>query len=268
MSNPLIGSRFHWAEYTIEALGLGFFMLAANAFAVLMFHPGSPIPKWFPQPIVQRSLMGVSMGLSLIGIVYSPWGGRSGAHLNPAFSLAYWSLGKMSPTDTVAYSVSHFVGGALGMGLAYLLLGKLIANPSVNYVATLPGAGGPVAALGAEFIISFVLLLVVLVVSNRTSLARYTGICAGSCLAMFIAVESPISGTSLNPARTVASALFASQWTSIWLYFIAPISGMLAATLAYTMARGRAAVFCAKLYHRPGVPCLFCNYHHACPPLL
>jgi aquaporin Z len=267
MSNPPSKRGLHWAEYFIEAFGLGVFMLAANACAVLVFHPVSPVQRWFPEPFAQRALMGLCMGLCLIGIVYSPWGSRSGAHLNPAFSLTFWSLGKMSATDTVAYSISHFAGGAVGMGIAYLVLGKLVASPSVNYVATLPGARGAPAAFGGEFIISFLLLLVVLFVSNRPSIARYTGICAGICLSVFIALESPISGTSLNPARTVASALFANDWTALWVYFIAPTLGMLTAATAYTLAEGRAAVFCAKLNHRPGVPCLFCNYHRTNAPL-
>ena len=261
MTNPVSKRRLHWAEYLMEAFGLGVFMLSAGAFAVLIFHPSSPAARYLPQPVAQRSLMGICMGLTLVGIVYSPWGSRSGAHLNPAFSLTFWSLGKMSATDTVAYSVSHFAGGAVGMAIAYLLLGQLVASPSVNYVATLPGARGAPAAFGGEFIISFILLLVVLFVSNRPSIARYTGISAGICLSVFIALESPISGTSLNPARTVASALFANQWTALWVYFIAPTLGMLTAATAYTLAEGRAAVFCAKLNHRRGVPCLFCNYH-------
>ena len=261
MTNPVSKRRLHWAEYLMEAFGLGVFMLSAGAFAVLIFHPSSPAARYLPQPVAQRSLMGICMGLTLVGIVYSPWGSRSGAHLNPAFSLTFWSLGKMSATDAVAYSVSHFAGGAVGMAIAYLLLGQLVASPSVNYVATLPGARGAPAAFGGEFLISFILLLVVLFVSNRPSIARYTGISAGICLSVFIALESPISGTSLNPARTVASALFANQWTALWVYFIAPTLGMLTAARAYTLAEGRAAVFCAKLNHRRGVPCLFCNYH-------
>jgi len=212
--------------------------------------------------------MGLLMGLTLIGIVYSPWGSRSGAHLNPAFSVTFYSLGKMSLIDTVAYSISHFIGGALGMACSYLTLGRWIANPAVNYVVTVPGPRGAAAAFGGEFIISFSLLLVVLVVSNRASIARYTGICAGLSLASFIAFESPISGTSLNPARTLASALFAKEWNSLWVYFIAPTFGMLLAAMAYTLVRGRRAVFCAKLHHPPALPCLFCEYHRAQSPLL
>src|SRR5947209_10287552 len=77
----------HWPEYLIEAAGLGLFMLSACTFGVLLEHPMSPVSAWIESPMARRALIGIAMGLTAIGIVYSPWGKRSGAHLNPALTL-------------------------------------------------------------------------------------------------------------------------------------------------------------------------------------
>jgi len=102
-------------------------------------------------------------------------------------------------------------------------------------------------------------MLVILQVSN-SRLARYTGLFAGFLVATYITLEGPLSGMSMNPARTLASALAAHAWTALWVYFTAPPLGMLAAAEAYVRARGRGAVFCAKLQHDNDKPCLFCEY--------
>jgi len=95
----------------------------------------------------------------------------------------------------------------------------------------LPGPGGIGAAFLAESLISFILIAVVLTVSNTQKLARFTGLFAGACVATFIIWESPYSGMSMNPARTLGSAVLPGLWTALWIYFLAPPLGMLAAAL-------------------------------------
>src|SRR6266568_7059461 len=98
----------HWPEYLMEAAGLGIFMLSACAFAVLLEHPMSPVNEMIENPFVRRILMGIAMGLTAIGIVYSPWGRRSGAHLNPSLTLSFLALGKIAPWDAFFYIASQF----------------------------------------------------------------------------------------------------------------------------------------------------------------
>jgi len=137
----------------------------------------------------------------------------------------------------------------------------LIAHPSVNYVVTVPGPGGPTVAFLAEVIISFGLMLVVLIASNTRNLARFTGLFAGLLVATYITVEAPISGMSMNPARTFGSALSAHVWTALWVYFTAPILGMLLAAESYLRLKGAREVFCAKLHHHNDKRCIFrCRY--------
>src|SRR5437667_394193 len=71
----------HWPEYLMEAAGLGLFMISAAVFATVLEYPGSPLHKAIPDPLVRRALMGLAMGLTAIGLIYSPWGHESGAHV-------------------------------------------------------------------------------------------------------------------------------------------------------------------------------------------
>jgi aquaporin Z len=104
-----------WREYGIEAWALGSFMISACAFGALVFHPDSPLAQVALAPTSRRALMGVAMALTLVCLVYSPWGRRSGAHMNPAVTLTFWRLGKVSSTDLFGYIAAQFLGGVAGV---------------------------------------------------------------------------------------------------------------------------------------------------------
>jgi len=251
----------HWPEYLIEAGGLGAFMVSACLFGTLLFHPASPVTQAIVSPDLRRVLMGGAMALTNISLIYSPWGRQSGAHLNPAVTLTFYRLGKVAPPDLAGYVIAQFVGGCLGVAVAAALLGNLIRNPAVDYVVTVPGMAGTWIAFLAETVISFVLMSVVLFVSNRPRWMRYTGLCAALLVALYISVEAPLSGMSMNPARTFGSALAAHRWTDLWIYFTAPPLGMLSAAALYQRLYGMTSVFCAKLVHDSARRCIFCAYH-------
>jgi aquaporin Z len=159
--------------------------------------------------------------------------------------------------------LAQFTGAALGVLGARLLAGPLVADASVRYAVTVPGPQGRAVAFAAELLISFLLMSVVLVASNHPRLGRWTGACAGLLVATFITVEAPLSGMSMNPARTLGSAVWAHDWTALWIYFAAPLAGMLGAAQVYLWRRGRGAVFCAKLHHQNQARCIFCEYRAA-----
>lgn len=253
--------RNHWPEYLIEAAGLCFFMISACAFATLFFHPVSPLPAVITDPTLRRFLMGIAMGLTAIAIIYSPWGKRSGAHINPSVTLTFYRLGKVEPWDALLYILAQFAGGIIGVLVGGAILGRLLADPHVNYVTTMPGPSGKAIAFIAEALISFLLMMVVLAVSNNGRLSRWTGLFAGTLVAIYISFEAPFSGMSMNPARTFGSALPARAWTSLWIYFTAPPLGMFLAAHIYTRIKGKQAVACAKLHHRNNKRCIFrCGY--------
>ena len=91
--------RRHWPEYLIEAAGLGVFMIIAGVCVTLLEYPRSALAVAIPSAGVRRGLIGIAMGLTAVAIIYSPWGMRSGAHLNPAVTLSFLRLGKMAPAD-------------------------------------------------------------------------------------------------------------------------------------------------------------------------
>lgn len=247
----------HWPEYLIEAWGLGMFMISASMFTCLMEASASPLPHLIANPAYRRGLIGLAMGLTAIGLIYSPWGRRSGAHFNPAVTLAFLTLGKIRLVDAGFYMVAHFFGGTLGMGLALSLIGPALAEPRVNFIATLPGAAGINTAFAAEFGIAMGLMVSVLQGMRLAKLSRYTGLIAGSLVALFITFEAPLSGMSMNPARSFASAVTGHTWQHFWLYCTAPVLGMQTAALCFLPLRRY--VKCAKLIHRSKHRCIHCG---------
>ncbi len=251
----------HWPEYLMEATELALFMFSACAFTVLLYHPSSPLAQTIHDGVLRRLVMGTAMGSTAIAIIFSPLGKRSGAHFNPSVTWTFFRLGKIEAWDAAFYTLFQFAGGIAGVLLASFTLGKLLAHQSVNYAATLPGPHGPAIAFFAEVLISFILMSIVLAVSNTKRLARWTGVIAGALVATYITIESPISGMSMNPARTFSSAVGAHVWMSLWIYFVAPPLGMLLAAEVYQRLNLGRAIACAKLNHHNNKRCIFrCNF--------
>lgn len=251
--------RYHWREYLIEGACLGLFMVSALCFGTVLEHPNSPIHQAIPGAILRRFFMGLAMGATAVVIIYSPWGKQSGAHINPATTLAFFRLGKVKRSDTAFYIASQFLGGLLGALAASAALSRWASHPSVNYVVTAPGSFGAVAAFGAETLIAFLLMTAILHVSNNSRLHKFTGLCAGALIAVYITFEAPISGMSMNPARSFASAVPARRWADLWIYFTAPPIGMLSAAELFFRLGGPARALCAKLHHQNNKRCIFCG---------
>ncbi len=249
--------RHHWFLYLYEGAELAIFMLSACLFDVLLYAASSPVPHWIPNGIVRGLAMGASMGITAVLIIHSPMGKSSGAHFNPAITLTYLRLGKIAPWDAVGYIAAQFAGGVIGVGAASLLLGRSLALPPVRYVVTAPGRFGTSAAFAAEFFMSALLMAVVLWTSNRPKYAVFTGYLVGVLITLYVLCFAPVSGFSINPARTVGSACFAHVWSALWLYFVAPVGGMLSAAQWYLARYGSLGVLCAKLHPAASYLCPF-----------
>jgi aquaporin Z len=248
-----------WREYVAEAAALGIFMISASVFTTILEHHRSPLLLVVPDPFLRRALMGAAMGLTAAAIIYSPLGARSGAHMNPSVTLAFVRLGKVARADAMFYILAQFVGGAVGMLAAHGILGELLAEPAVEFVATRPGSYGELAAVGGELAISFLMMGVLLRVSAQPRAMRWTGAVAAVLVMLNITFEAPLSGMSMNPARSLAPALLAGQFDGLWIYLIVPPLGMLAAAEAFRRQR-KQPTLCAKLNHSPAVRCIFCGY--------
>ncbi len=225
----------------------------------LMWGSGSPVPV-VPVPALRRLITGLLFAGGATAVVYSPLGKRSGAHINPAVTLAFWRLGKIPTRDAAAYIVAQILGAFAGTAAAALVWQDLAR--SIQYAATAPGDGWTwLGALVAEGLCTFALVFLIFVCVNKPSIAARTGFIAGSLVAFLVMIEAPVSGTSVNPARSLAPAMFVPLYKDQWIYFVGPIAGALIAAVAYQRRWGGATV-CAKLYHTADYPCPFpaCGY--------
>ncbi len=254
----------HYPEYLMEALELGLFMISAGVFVSLIEHNGSIVKEFIPNSQIRLVLIGIIMGLTAILLINSKFGKRSGAHMNPALTLTFYRLGKIKFWDATFYVLFQFIGGTIGVYITYLFFGKEFADPPVNYVITIPIKNSIAIPFLAEAFMSFLLMAMVLFITNKANLAKYIGVIAGIMLAIFISVEAPISGMSINPARSFASAFPSNIWTAFWIYLTAPPIGMLLAAQLYIVTKGKKNIICAKLNHDNKVRCIFnCGYKNS-----
>lgn len=244
--------------YLAEFVGVMILLSVGLSAVTIDFAAGSPVPGWIPDPLVRRLLTGAIFAGTGTLIVYSVLGRISGGHLNPAMTLAFLRAGKVRPGTAAGYMLAQ-VGGALaGAALVRLAWGDLATSVGVG--ATTPGASGPLVAFVAEVVMTFLLVTLVLRMVGDPRLARYTGVAAGVLVTFLVTVVAPISGTSLNPARSLGPAVVAGVYTDLWLYLVAPVVGALAAV--WLLMRAARPIPCAKLYHTDDFACHFpdCAY--------
>jgi aquaporin Z len=254
--------RAHYPEYLIEGWALGMFMISAGVVTTLIEAPMG-LRSTLADADLRRALIGAAMGLTAVALIHSPWGKRSGAHMNPAVTLTFLRLGHIARADAFFYILAQCVGGTLGVLLVHAWLRDAFSQPPVSFVTTVPGAHGLLVAALAEFAISFATMTTILRASNSARYMRFTGAFAGVLVALWITFEAPLSGMSMNPARTLASALPSGIWTGFWIYLLAPLAGMQAAAAVHLVLRGTQSVVCSKLMHTDDQRCIHCGQQPA-----
>jgi aquaporin Z len=253
--------RTHWREYLMEAAELAVFMLCVCTVGTLLYERNSPLDGLGVPQVTRSILMGIGISSATYAIIRSPFGRRSGAHFNPALTFAYFGLGRMHRWDALAYIAAQFVGGTVGVFVSHALLGTSLASLPVLYVVTTPGSYGYLFAFLTELALSFIVMEVVLIVSNHRRLAEYSPLFVAFVTVFSYAFCTSISGYSVNPARSFSSALFASIWNGIWIYFLAPGVGMLTAAALYKRVMGVDRIYCAKVFHDLQSVCPFdCHF--------
>jgi aquaporin Z len=224
-----------WPAYLTEAAGLIVFMLGAGLFTTAFMHPGSPLHAAAGSPLARRAAIGACMALVTVAIIYGAK--RSGAHINPAVTLALLIRKRISRADAVWYVIFQFAGALLAPYLVLALIGDAFRHPEVKLATSAPGPAGPAAAFAAEFAITFVLMLAVLVCLDSRRLREWLGVIVAVLIGVYITVESPLSGMSMNPARSFGSAVAAAHWDGLWIYFVAPPLAAVAAVVLYDALR-------------------------------
>lgn len=216
----------------MEAAGLAGFVGGASLLTVFLEHPELPVMQSAlgEHPSLRRVPLGIILGAYIAGVVYL-FGKRSGAHINPAVTWAFFRLGKINFADSVFYTLAQFAGAIAAAQIMKLALGDFYSAASIHYVVTEPAKWdySGAWAFGAEFFISFVLMLVCLVAANSSRLEKLVAPLTGFLIAIYLIVETSYSGMSLNPARSFGSALAANEWRYLWIYFVAPPLAMLLA---------------------------------------
>jgi len=181
-----------------------------------------------------------AFGLSVLAMVYAI-GGVSGCHINPAISISMLASGKMKPKETAIYVIVQCVGAVIAAGVLYVVaLGNPGYSLAVNglgqngYGAASPGGFSMTSGFIAEIILTFIFLLVIYGSTSEQVPRGFAGIPIGLSLVLIHLVGIPITGTSVNPARSLGSALIVggTALSQLWLFWVAPIiGGLLAAAL-------------------------------------
>ncbi|MBO0777271.1 MAG: aquaporin [Ktedonobacteraceae bacterium] len=250
--------RLHWPEYGSELLGTAFLVFIALSAVTFNLGPGSPLAVVLPNSSTRRLMTGLMLAASGPSVSISPLGKLSGTHLNPAVSLAFWLQGKMHPHDLAGYLASQFVGAALGAGLAVLVWREWAAR--VQNGVTAPGVGYPLwSVFLLEMGLTCLLVLTMFLFLSSHRLMHWTPLMTWILVALLYWLAAPISGSSLNPARSFGPALVSWFWRDQWVYVVAsPIGALLAVVLFRSLGRvGIHDVLTAKLFHAPRYRCIF-----------
>lgn len=223
-------------KYVAEAIG---------TFALVFFGVGSAVLAGAGVGLADAiSITGISLafGISVIAMAYSI-GQISGAHLNPAVSLGCFVAGRMTPLDLLGYVVAQVLGGIVAMWMIYIIVGTSaggydVAVNGLGQNGWGPGYGGEYGLGGAflfELIVSTVFVIVILSVTSESGNAMLAGLVIGLTLTMIHLVGITITGTSVNPARSIGPALFVggTAMAQLWLFIVAPLLGAVIAGLLH-----------------------------------
>lgn len=236
---------FPWQVFLSELIGTALLVLVGLSLVIFMFGEGTPMARLVPSEGIRRLITGFLFGTTGALIALSPVGMRSGAHINPAVTLAFRLFGKLDLKTTLGYIAAQLIGAVLGC-LPLLLWGSM--GESVAYGATLPGSGTThMTVFLGETITTFAMVTLLCVFLGFRTIRPYTPAIFPPLYSIMVWAESPISGTSTNPARSLGPAVISGQWQDWWIYWVGPIAGMLLAVLACSFLAKRIEV--AKLYH-------------------
>jgi aquaporin Z len=224
----------NWKLYLMEAFGLAIFMVSACFFSAMLFSPQSSWYHLFPSNMVRNIVMGPMMGLTALLIFYSPVTAPSGAHINPAVTVTFLMLGKISKENAAFYVLFQFTGGTVAVLIMQMLMGPILTAAPVNSAVTVPGNAGVMNAAIAEFFIAFIMISMVLFTSASKRLRKYTRIFAACLVCCYVIFAGPVSGFGMNPARSFASAFPSGIYTAFWIYMFIPFAGMLLAAECFT----------------------------------
>jgi aquaporin Z len=240
---------WHWAEWGCEFAGTALLLLGGLSGLFFDVSPGNPVQSAIPSLTTRLLFTGLILGGCGLAVTVSPLGRRSGAHLNPAVSLAFWLRGHMQRLDLAGYVAAQVCGAVAGTAAAFAIWGH--SAQALNLGATKPGAGiSPGGAAAIEIAMTFTLVLGILLAVSFERSARWTPLVAWSTVAVCVWRCGALTGASLNPARSIAPALLAPYTTDLWAYLVGPLAGSTLAVACYAGFKGL-NTRTAKILHDP-----------------
>ena len=213
-----------------EAIGTAGLVFFGLSVVIFNWGEGSVVAKLIPSESIRRLLTGFLFGCVGCLVTLSPVGKISGAHINPAVSLAFWLAGKMNSFTMIRYIVAQMIGAVVGC-LPLLLWGN--QGKSVEFGITLPGESGFTIAFVGEVIATASLIFYLYIFVGTTKLRDYTPFGIPVLYSILTWAEAPYSGCSTNPARSFGPAVIASNFHFYWIYWVAPVTGVLLVTIFF-----------------------------------
>jgi aquaporin Z len=237
--------RTPWELFLSEMIGTGLLLLGGLSAVIVMFGAGSPIATLLPGTTLRMVITGFLFGSTGALIAVSPVGEVSGAHINPAVTLGFLLMGKFKPRVALGYVVAQLTGAFLGC-VPLLLWGQM--GKSIDFGASLPGPGYSTwTVLVGEVATTFGLVGGLCVFLGIRELRRFTPAMIPVLYAVMVPLESAISGTSTNPARSFGPAVVSGNFAGWWIYWVGPFLGTVAAIVACSFLAKRIEV--GKIYH-------------------
>jgi len=266
MHDHIWWKHLHWPEYGAELLGTAFLLFAGVSAVIFDFDKSFPLAHLLPNKSVRQLITGLLFAGSGSLVAISPLGKLSGGHINPAVTLAFWAQGKVHHFDLGGYILGQLLGAITGTLLVVLVWGGHAA--SAGNGTTIPGAGYPLwIVFLSEMSLTFLLVLSIFLFVSSHRLMRWTPLMVWLLVGVMVWLEAPISGTSLNPARSFGPALVSWLWHDHWLYWVAPPLGALLAVGAFRLLMvGERDVLTGKLFHVPHYRSVFMNVSAPCMP--
>ncbi|HKP75170.1 MAG TPA: MIP family channel protein [Longimicrobiaceae bacterium] len=215
----------------MESVGRRAVAEAIGTFALVLIGPGAAMVDAYSQGAIGHAGVALAFGFVVTAMIYT-LGHVSGAHINPAVTLAFWSVGRFRSRDVLPYVLAQCAGA-----VAASLVLRWILGPVGHLGATLPGVGTG-RSFVVEWLLSFILMFVIIsVATDERVTAGFAGIAVGLTVGFEAMMGGPLTGASMNPARSLGPAVAGGGWDAHWIYWVAPITAMLVAVRVYDFLR-------------------------------